>query len=415
MQPPGSTADFTEVRPWESTPAGQQPDWRHHAAYEEVRHRLASAPPLVTAAEVRRLRWSLSRVMTSNALLLQGGDCAESLYECSEACITEKLNVIDRLACRLSDLTGRPVIRVGRMGGQFAKPRSQAMERHGDTHIPAFRGHMINSEVAAPATRKANPRRMLSAYDASDNVQRVMRRYRRMNDRIPGEGPWSSHEALVIDYESRLIRADSHTKDQYLTSTHLPWVGERTRDPAGAHVALLASVANPVECKVGSTATPEDILGVCAALNPRREPGRLILIPRMGRDAIGEVLPPIVRRVADAGYPVIWLSDPMHGNTVAARKLGLKTRYLDDIITEALRFRDIIEGHRQHAAGLHIELAASNVTECIGGPVKSEDDLPRHYSTLCDPRLNAEQATELIEAWAKSVAGRAQRPVAYLR
>ncbi|MBC6468318.1 3-deoxy-7-phosphoheptulonate synthase [Actinomadura alba] len=404
MQPPSSSAGFAELRPWEGTPAAQQPEWREHAAHHEICQRLASAPPLVTTAEIQRLRWSLSRLMTADALVLQLGDCAESFYECAAPHVSEKLRVIDRLGDRFSDLTGQTVIRIGRMGGQFAKPRSQATERHGELTIPSFRGHMINSEIATPVTRKPDPRRMLWAYEASDKVQRVMRTHRQRHGRMPAmDGPWSSHEALVIDYETRLVRRDPDTGDLHLTSTHLPWVGERTRHPAGAHVALLSSVANPVGCKVGPTATPDDILRLCEALNPQREPGRLILIPRMGRNLIREVLPPIVRRVANAGYPVIWLGDPMHGNTVISR-LGLKTRYLADVITEALRFRDIIEESRQHAAGLHIEVAAGDVTECIGGSVESEDDLPRHYTSLCDPRLNVDQATELIEAWVKGSA-----------
>lgn len=402
MQPP--TADFAGLRPWEGMPATQQPEWREHAAYHEVCQMLASAPPLVTAAEIQRLRWSLSRLTTAGALVLQLGDCAESFYECAAPHISEKLRVIDGLGDRFSELTGQSVIRVGRMGGQFAKPRSQATERHGELHIPSFRGHMINSEIATPAARQADPRRMLWAYEASDKVQRSMRTRRLGLGRMHAvEGPWSSHEALVIDYESRLARRDPDTSNLYLTSTHLPWVGERTRHPQGAHVAFLSSVANPVGCKVGPTATPDDVLRMCEALNPRREPGRLILIPRMGRNLIREVLPPIVRNVVNAGHPVIWLGDPMHGNTVISQ-FGLKTRYLADVITEALRFRDIIEDNRQHAAGLHIEVAAGDVTECIGGSVESEDDLQRHYTSLCDPRLNFDQATELIEAWAKGTA-----------
>lgn len=407
MQPPSSAADFSRLGQWEDMPAAQQPDWRDHAAYHEAGKRLAAAPPLVTAAEVRRLRWSLARLMTTDALLLQLGDCAESFYECAPRHTTEKLRVIDGLGDRFSELTGRSVIRVGRMGGQFAKPRSQATERHGALVMPSFQGHMINSEIATPMTRKPDPRRMLWAYDASDTVQRTMRTHRQGNGRTPAmEGPWSSHEALVIDYESRLIRRDPETNDPYLASTHLPWVGERTRQPAGAHIALLSSVVNPVGCKIGPTANPDDVLRMCESLDPRREPGRLVLIPRMGRNRIQEVLPPIVRSVVNAGHPVVWLSDPMHGNTVKSR-LGLKTRRLTDVITEALRFRDILDKHRQHAAGLHVEVAADNVTECVGGSVENEDELARHYTSLCDPRLNVDQATELIEAWAKAtVTGR---------
>ncbi|MFF1715879.1 3-deoxy-7-phosphoheptulonate synthase [Streptomyces sp. NPDC058268] len=404
MQPSSSAVGFTRLGPWDDMPAAQQPDWRDHAEYREACDGLASAPPLVGAAEIRRLRQSLSRLVTTEALLLQLGDCAESFYECEPRHIAQKLRVIDRLGDRFSELTGRSVIRVGRMGGQFAKPRSQPTERHGALTIPSFQGHLINSEIASPVTREANPRRMLWAYEASDKVQRALRRHRQGGYRLPAtEGPWSSHEALVIDYESRLVRRDPDTEDLYLASTHLPWVGERTRRPADAHVALLSAVVNPVGCKIGPTADPDDVLRVCEALDPHREPGRLVLIPRMGRERIQEALPPIVRRVANAGHPVVWLSDPMHGNTVKTR-LGLKTRHLDDVITEALRFRDILEANRQHAAGLHIEVAADDVTECIGGSVESEADLQRHYTSLCDPRLNADQAVELIEAWAKGAA-----------
>jgi 3-deoxy-7-phosphoheptulonate synthase len=357
----------------------------------------------VTATEIGQLREALSRLVATNGLLLQLGDCAESFYECTPWHTSKKLEVMERLGDRFSGLTGRGVVRIGRMGGQFAKPRSAAMESNGPFSLPYFRGHMINSDVATSTTRQADPRRMVWAYEASDSVQRVMRAYRQENGRAVTDGPWSSHEALVVDYESRLLRRDPDTDGLYLGSAHLAWVGERTRQPAGAHVALLSTVVNPVGCKIGPTAHADEILQVCEALDPRREPGRLVLIPRMGRDRIQEALPPIVRAVADAGHPVIWLSDPMHGNTVKS-PTGPKTRHLADVITEALRFRDILDKHRQHAAGLHIEVAADDVTECVGGSVGSEEELHRHYTSLCDPRLNADQATELIEAWAKGTA-----------
>ncbi|MFI9583654.1 3-deoxy-7-phosphoheptulonate synthase [Streptomyces sp. NPDC052236] len=406
MPSPGSTADVDPPWPWEAMPAAQQPTWREHAAYQEARRTLALARPLVSAAETRHLRGVLSHVTRTDALLLQLGDCAESLEECSAFHTAKKLRVIDVLADRFSDLTGRSVIRVGRMGGQFAKPRSQDTERHGEFTVPSFRGHMINSEIATPTAREPDPSRMLWAYDAGDTVQRAMRTHRRGHERernTAGQGPWSSHEALVIDYETPLVRRDADTGELYLTSTHLPWVGERTRQPGGAHVALLASVANPVGCKIGPATTPDEVLTLCRALDPGREPGRLVLIPRMGRTRIREVLGPIVRRVAHAGHPVIWLCDPMHGNTVTSSS-GRKTRRLTDVIAEALSFRDIVEENRQYAAGLHIEVAAEEVTECIGGSVESEADLGRHYTSLCDPRLNVEQAGELIEAWAKGAA-----------
>ena len=396
---PRSVVEFTPVGPWELLPAAQQPDWQDHPAYQEACQSLALAAPLVSAAEIRQMRDALSRLTTTRALLLQLGDCAESFHECTPRHTSKKLEVVDYLGDRFSEFTGQSVVRVGRMGGQFAKPRSQAVEGHGALSLPSFRGHMINSDIATPAARTANPRRMVWAYEASDRVQRVMRTYRQRHGTT--EGPWSSHEALVVDYESRLVRRDPDTDSLYLGSTHLPWVGERTRQPAGAHVALLASVDNPVGCKVGPNASPEEVLQICEELDPRREPGRLILIARMGRDRIQEALPPIVRRVADSGHPVIWLSDPMHGNTVKSGS-GLKTRRLTDIIAEALWFRDIVEGNRQHAAGLHIEVAADDVTECVGGSVENEYELHRHYTSLCDPRLNPDQAVELLEAWAKA-------------
>ncbi|MET9854239.1 3-deoxy-7-phosphoheptulonate synthase [Streptomyces sp. NPDC006450] len=404
-----ATAAVTPGGPWQDMPAAQQPDWRDHGAYTEAWEELASAPPLVTGAEVRRLRGTLSRLATTDSLLLQLGDCAESFYECTPGHVTRKLDLIDRLGDRLGELTGQSVVRVGRMGGQFAKPRSQETEHHGGEVIPSFRGHLINSAIPTLLTRQHNPRRMVMAYEAGAEVHRVMRAHRRDGGRTPaGEGPWSSHEALVIDYESPLIRRDPDTDDLYLSSTHLPWMGERTRAPGQAHVAMLSSVANPVGCKIGPSASPDDVLRVCEALDPGREPGRLILIPRMGRDRIQEALPPLVRSVAHAGHPVIWLCDPMHGNTVKTRS-GLKTRHLTDVITEAVRFRDLLEEHRQHAAGLHLEVAADDVTECVGGSVENEDQLQGRYTSLCDPRLNADQATDLIEAWAKGTVPRGLR------
>ncbi len=416
MHNAGAPGDLNDSQPWNRLPAQQQPDWHHHPAYDETCRNLLAASALVTPAELRRLSQALSSVITSDTLVLQGGDCAESFSECTDAHTAAKLDLLDRLAERLHELTGSPVVRVGRMAGQFAKPRSQAVERRGALSIPAFRGHMLNSETATPMARAVDPQRMWRAYRASDAVQRAMRAHRQPTGDPPAAtGPWSSHEALVIDYEARLLRRDPDSGAVYLASTHLPWVGERTRHVHGAHVALLSAVANPVGCKIGPTATPDDVLSLCDALDPGRTPGRLTLIPRMGGDQIGRVLPPIVRAVAASGHPVIWLSDPMHGNTVVSRRTGLKTRYLTDVVAEALAFRDIVEGHGQRAAGLHIEVAVGDVTECIGGTVQGEEDLPRRYTSLCDPRLNHEQATELIEAWGKGVAASAQRTPAVSR
>lgn len=254
---------------------------------------------------------------------------------------------------------------------------------------------MVNSEIPSDAARRPDPRRMLWAYQASARVLDVARTYRRGHG--PGLGPWASHEALVLDYESPLMRT-GHAGATYLTSTHLPWIGERTRQDDHAHVRMLAGVHNPVACKVGPTAGPEEVARLCALLDPGREPGRLTLIVRMGREAITGALPGVVRAVRDAGHPVTWLSDPMHGNTVTTPD-GVKTRHLRHIAEEAEAFRDILRGHGEHPAGLHLEVASTDVTECVGGPVAGEEDLDAGYTTLCDPRLNPAQAADLIDMW----------------
>jgi len=383
--------------------AEQQPEWQHHRAFRRTLDTLGTADPLVSPAELGTLRSSLATVAAGGARVLQIGDCAESFYECTAARTTEKLDSLGSLADHLGTLTGQPTVQIGRMGGQFAKPRSQPTERHGDREIPAFRGHLVNSEVPTAAARQHDPRRMLWAYEASAKVLRRVREHRaRRTETEPSSihsGPWSSHEALVVDYEGALVRAEPDTDARYLASTHLPWIGERTRQLDSAHVHLLASVVNPVGCKIGPKADPEAVLRLCALLDPDRVPGRLVLIIRMGRDAIGQALPEVVRRVRDAGHPVVWLNDPMHGNTVRS-SAGVKTRRLDDVVAEAVSFRDILERHGEHAGGLHLETAADDVTECVGGSVPGEERLTDRYTTLCDPRLNPDQAQRLLRAWA---------------
>ncbi|GAA4900232.1 FkbO/Hyg5 family chorismatase [Streptomyces coeruleoprunus] len=381
---------------WDERPAAQQPQWRDHPAYERVRATLTAAPPLVLPSEIDELRDRLADVAAGEAHLLQMGDCAESFYETTPHHTEAKLGALDALAERLGDLTGRSVVRVGRMGGQYAKPRSAPFEVVDGVELPAFRGHMINAEGASAEARAHDPVRMLWAYHFSDEVQHALRHHRvRTASRSTHPGPWSSHDALVMDYIGPLVRMDQATGGLFLGSTHYPWVGERTKGPEDAHVTLLSQVTNPVACKIGPRSTPESVLRLCEVLDPRREPGRLTLIVRMGADAVDTVLPPIVRAVRAAGHPVIWLCDPMHGNT---RRLpsGTKVRHLDDLVTEAVRFRDVLHAHGQHVGGLHLETAAEEVTECVGGPI-SADDVERRYTTLCDPRLNAEQAAELVD------------------
>lgn len=386
---------------WSGRPAAQQPQWRDHPAFVRTQQTLTANEPLVLPAELGALRRALVLVAAGEARVLQLGDCAESFYECTPWHTTAKLEMLAGLARRFEERTGAPVVRIGRIGGQFAKPRSQPTERHGSVDIPAFRGHLINSEVATSAARQADPRRMLWAYEASAKVLALVRIHREMREQQGTEagasGPWSSHEALVVDYEQGLVRTDAATGAAYLASTHLPWIGERTRQLGSAHVHLLSSVSNPVGCKIGPSARIADVLELCAALDPDRVPGRLVLISRMGRDKVADVLPEIAAAVRQAGHPVIWLCDPMHGNTVRAPS-GIKTRYVRDMVAEATIFWAVLNRLRLHPGGLHLEVAADEVRECIGGQVVSLDELGQRYTTLCDPRLNPEQAFTLLDA-----------------
>jgi 3-deoxy-7-phosphoheptulonate synthase len=323
-------------------------------------------------------------------VVLQAGDCAESFGDATLSHTAAKVALLDRLAAALHRQTGRGVVRLGRIAGQYAKPRSQAVETVGGTQIPVFRGHMINSAKPDAAARQHDPRRMLWALHAGGEVMRALAAHRAGDP----AGPWSSHEALVIDYESALVRTGPSGRP-FLGSTHLPWVGERTRQLDHAHVRLLAAVRNPVACKLGPGTDPATVTELCAVLDPEREPGRLALIVRMGR-AIDGVLPAVVRAVRDAGHPVVWLSDPMHANTVRAAS-GHKTRHLTDMVAEVRAFRRVLAEQRAHAGGLHLEVATADVTECVGGPVPDDRALHLRYTSLCDPRLNPAQALQLID------------------
>jgi 3-deoxy-7-phosphoheptulonate synthase len=388
---------------WESAPAAQQPQWRTHGDYQRTCAWLRDSDPLVTTKELDTFRTWVSMVAGGRGQLLQLGDCAESFYECTPAHTFAKIDTLRSLAADLAARTGGPVVPIGRLGGQFAKPRSRPTEWSGGVELPSFCGHMINSEIPTPHARHHDPRRMLWSYEASAKVMCWLGTYRDHGSRPSSvaSGPWASHEALVIDYEASLIRHDEDTGAAYLGSTHLPWLGERTRDPDGANALLLAAVSNPVASKIGPTADPAAVVRLCGLLDPNREPGRLTLIPRMGCGRVVSALPDIVVAVRRAGHPVLWLCDPMHGNTVTTRN-GTKTRRLDDILAEVAGFRAVLERHREHPGGLHLEVASAEVTECIGGrSVPDEDALDGCYTSLCDPRLNPEQAQQVLEAWAR--------------
>lgn len=384
---------------WETQTATQQPDWRSHPDYERVRNKLSAARPLVSAAEITELHDGLAEVTAGSALVLQLGDCAESFYESTDHHTINKLGALHQLANRLAGHVDRPIIEIGRLGGQYAKPRSQQIEVIDGVSLPVFRGHLVNSEAPHHDARLHDPRRMLWAYHFSDDVQRVMRDHRDQAARLRPvhTGPWSSADALVLDYVGPLLRVDEATGDRFLTTTHFPWIGERTRGIDSAHIQLLRDVRNPIACKLGPDVTPEDVLCLCEELNAERRSGRLTLIVRMGYQQLQTTLPPVVQAVGDAGYPVVWLSDPMHANTVHLAS-GVKTRYLDHMIAEAREFKQIVEACGQHVGGLHLETAADDVTECIGSNVEDEKSLSENYTSLCDPRLNHEQAKALIDA-----------------
>ncbi len=428
---------------WQQYPARQQPDWPDGAELEQVLKELAGQPPLVFAGEAATLQEQLGEVCHGRALLLQAGDCAESFDAHSADAIRDKLKVILQMAVALTYSTGLPVVKVGRIAGQFAKPRSNAIETQDGVDLPVFRGHMVNQLHFSEAGRAADPGRLLQAYHQSASTLNLLRafthggfanlnrvhswnlefvanspageHYRRIADGItdalafmracgvhPDEHPtlnevdfYTSHEALLLGYEQALTRRDSISGEWYDCSAHMLWIGERTRQLDGAHVEFLRGVKNPLGCKLGPTATIDDALGMCERLNPERIPGRLTLITRMGADEIADHLPPLLDAVRSAGHPVVWACDPMHGNTFTSPS-GRKTRHFDDVLAELNGFFD---AHRQvgtWAGGIHIELTGDDVTECLGGGHDvSEEDLGLRYETVCDPRLNAQQSLDL--------------------
>ncbi|MFD5575083.1 3-deoxy-7-phosphoheptulonate synthase [Streptomyces cadmiisoli] len=379
-----------------SKPARQQPRWDDTETARRVRRHLLASPGLVAPEEVRTLRSALAEVAAGRALVVQAGDCAEDPAECTAGHVARKADLLDALAAELRAGTGRPVLRVGRMAGQFGKPRSKPTEWVGDVELPVYRGHLVNGPEPDARSRRPDPLRMLSCYRASAAVLRNLDRYRTRGRPGTGARVWTSHEALVLDYEVPLVRRDP-AGALFLTSAHWPWIGDRTRQPDGAHVALLGAVANPVACKVGPGTTVEELLALCERLDPAREPGRLTLIGRMGAESVAHRLPPLVAAVRAAGHPVVWLCDPMHGNTVTAPD-GRKTRYLDWIVREVRDFRGAVRAAGAVAGGLHLEATPDRVAECAAHP--SDTDRDREpYTSLCDPRLGPDQAVAVVSAW----------------
>ncbi|MCX2927452.1 3-deoxy-7-phosphoheptulonate synthase [Streptomyces sp. NEAU-W12] len=375
--------------------APQQPAYADPAQVRRVRSDLSSRPPLVRGDDVRTLRRQLARVAAGEALVVQAGDCAEDPNESSARHVARKAALLDLLAGALRLVAGKPVIRVGRIAGQFTKPRSQSTEQVGGLELPVYRGHMVNDPDPTPEGRRPDPLRLLTGYMAADDIMRHLGWNRPSGpDRID-PAMWTSHEALLLDYEVPLLR---HEDDgTLLASTHWPWIGERTRQPDGAHVALLAGVTNPVACKVGPRTTTDEVLELCRLLDPRREAGRLTLIARMGADTVADALPPLVEAVREAGHPVIWLSDPLHANTVTTPG-GFKTRYVEAAEREVVAFHQAVVRHGGTAGGLHLEATPDAVLECVAD-AREADRVGDAYETFCDPRLNAGQAISVVSAW----------------
>ena len=425
---------------WRSLPAAQQPEWPDPHALEQALKTLAGLPPLVFAGEARTLSSALASVAEGSAFLLQAGDCAESFHDFTADSIRDKLRVILQMAVVLTYGAGVPVVKLGRIAGQFAKPRSSPTEVVDGVSLPAFRGHVVNDDAFTPSARMPDPSRLLTAYHQSASTLNLLRAFTKggfadlsqvhtWNQQFVADSPggrdyenlaaeidralrfmqacgvdlsaaalhqvdfWTSHEALILGYEEAMTRRDSLTGDWYDTSAHLVWVGERTRELDGAHIEFLSGLSNPIGAKIGPSASVEDVLGLCARLDPSRTPGRLTLITRMGAGQVGARLPALLRAVRAEGHPVVWACDPMHGNTFVGAG-GRKTRHFDHVVQEIREFFAACRSEGVWPGGVHVELTGDHVTECLGGSDEIAD-LELRYTTTCDPRLNGRQSLDL--------------------
>ncbi len=428
---------------WRDCPIRQVPAYPDQAALERMEAKIGRYPPLVFAGEARRLKAQLAQAAEGKAFVLQGGDCAESFSEFTANSFRDTFRVLLQMAVVLTFGATLPVVKMGRMAGQFAKPRSSDTETQGDVTLPSYRGDIVNGPEFTAEARIPDPARMEFGYFQSASTLNLLRafasggyadlhevhrwnlefversplaeRYRDLAGRIDETlnfmaacGMTSattrdmretdfyiSHEALLLPYEQALTRVDSTTGEWYGCSAHFLWIGDRTRQLNGAHVEYLRGVKNPIGMKVGPTQEPDDLLRILDVLNPGNEAGRITLISRMGADKVGDRLAPLVRAVQREGRKVVWLSDPMHGNTVTTTN-KLKTRNFDAILSEVRGFFDIHAAEGSWAGGVHVEMTGQDVTECTGGAHKlTEADLSERYETFCDPRLNAEQSLEL--------------------
>ena len=428
---------------WRQRPISQQPSYPDAAALNEVEVRLRNFPPLVFAGEARRLRGQLAEVAEGRAFLLQGGDCAESFAEFHPDNIRDTFRVLLQMAVVMTFAAACPVVKVGRVAGQFAKPRSEPVEQRDGAELPSYRGDIVNGMDFTPEARTPDPGRLLTAYSQSAATLNLLRafaqggyadlhrvhgwnlgfveespqgeRYREFADRIGetlaflraiGLGQdsvpelsqvdvYTSHEALLLGYEQALTRVDSTSGQWYDTSAHFLWIGDRTREPDGAHIEFARGIANPIGLKAGPSMDAAALLRLMEILDPANQPGRLTVIARMGADKVEDKLAPLVRAVAREGRNVVWSCDPMHGNTIKSSN-GFKTRPFDRILDEVRRFFAVHAAEGTHPGGVHFEMTGQNVTECLGGAQAiTEQALSDRYHTHCDPRLNASQSLEL--------------------
>ncbi|WP_422020832.1 class II 3-deoxy-7-phosphoheptulonate synthase [Pyruvatibacter mobilis] len=428
---------------WRSKPAKHIPEYQDQAKLAEVEKTLAGYPPLVFAGEARQLKADLAEVAEGRAFLLQGGDCAESFAEFHPDNIRDTFRVLLQMAVVLTFAAGSPVVKVGRIAGQFAKPRSAPTETQGYVTLPSYFGDNINGIEFDAAARQPDPERQLRAYSQAASTLNLLRAFaqggyadlnfvHRWNMGFVADSPeghryeelatrisetldfmkacgidadstpqlqqtdfYTSHEALLLGYEQAMTRVDSTTGDWYDTSAHMLWIGDRTRAPEEAHVEFMRGIKNPIAMKCGPSLDPDELVRLCDVLNPENEPGRLTLIARFGSEKVGEGLPPLIRAIEREGKKVIWSCDPMHGNTIKATN-GYKTRPVDRILKEVQDFMAVHRAEGTHAGGVHFEMTGSDVTECLGGAIEvTEDSLSDRYHTHCDPRLNANQALEL--------------------
>jgi 3-deoxy-7-phosphoheptulonate synthase len=390
-----------ELGVFRSLHAAQQPSWPDPVALRRVVEELENSPSLVLATECDALRSGLAAVSRGEAFLLQGGDCAETFAGVTDTRIRGTYTTLQRMADVIGAATGLPVVTVGRIAGQYAKPRSQPVETYDGVTLPAFRGEAVNGAEFTAQARTPDPARLRRVYDASATTLNHLRaisnqaRATTAADRPAAREFFTSHEALLLDYEAALTRLDTPGGAPYNLSGHMVWIGERTRQLDGAHVEFASRIRNPIGVKLGPLVTPDEVLGLVDRLDPEREPGRLTFITRMGADLVRDRLAPIVEKAAVSGAQVSWVCDPMHGNTFQAPS-GHKTRRLESVADEIRGFFEVHRSLGVHPGGVHLELTGDEVTECVGGAVGiGLEDLPTRYETSCDPRLNRSQAEEL--------------------